>query len=78
MSHIIESDSKISYTPEEFASCFGKSKYWAYRQIRLGRVHPITGYGDMIIPHSELERILNDKSRYMGRKPSTNKQGGKL
>jgi hypothetical protein len=49
---------RATLTPEEFAAQFGKQKIWAYRQIYAGRVRAITGFGNMMIPRHELDRIL--------------------
>jgi len=50
---------RATLSPEEFAAQFGKQKIWAYRQIYAGRVKAITGFGNMMIPRTEVERILN-------------------
>jgi hypothetical protein len=50
---------RATLSPEEFAAQFGKQKIWAYRQIYAGRVKAITGFGNMMIPRTEVERIRN-------------------
>jgi hypothetical protein len=48
-----------AYSLEETAKIFGKHRSWAYRQLRLGRLKVIRGFGAMLVPASEIERILN-------------------
>lgn len=43
---------------EEFAAQFGRQKIWTYRQLYAGRIKAITGFGNLMIPRSELDRIL--------------------
>jgi hypothetical protein len=49
---------RVALSPEEFAAQFGKQKIWAYRQIYAGRVNAITGFGNLMIPRQEVDRIL--------------------
>jgi predicted DNA-binding transcriptional regulator AlpA len=44
---------------EETAAFFGKERSWAYRQVKAGRIKVITGYGAMLVPAAEIDRILN-------------------
>jgi hypothetical protein len=55
---LIRLSQRAALTPTEFAALFGKQKIWAYRQIYAGRVTAITGFGNMMIPRAELDRIL--------------------
>jgi hypothetical protein len=57
---------RATLSPEEFAAQFGKQKIWAYRQIYAGRVKAITGFGNMMIPRAEVERILNCSATFEG------------
>jgi hypothetical protein len=50
---------RCAYSLQETAAVFGKHRAWAYRQVRAGRIKTITGYGVMLVPASEIERILN-------------------
>jgi predicted DNA-binding transcriptional regulator AlpA len=50
---------KMTYTLEETAALFGKNRSWAYRQVSAGRLKVITGYGAMLVPKSEIQRILD-------------------
>ncbi|MEM6823015.1 MAG: hypothetical protein AAF558_13880 [Verrucomicrobiota bacterium] len=57
---------KVVITPEEFAALFGKSQTWGYRQLYAGKVKVITGYGRLMIPASEVERLLESAAPYEG------------
>jgi len=50
---------RAALSPEEFAAQFGKQKIWTYRQIYAGRIKAITGFGNTMIPRTEVERILS-------------------
>lgn len=64
-------DSKrVTFSPGEFADLFGKSQTWGYRQIYAGRVTAISEFGRLLIPASEVEKILATAERYDGRKAS--------
>ncbi|MGB8168935.1 MAG: hypothetical protein WCF18_15665 [Chthoniobacteraceae bacterium] len=59
---------RVSFSPGEFATLFGKSQTWGYRQIYAGKVKTIVEYGRLQIPASEVERILASAARYEGQK----------
>ena len=61
-------------TPEEFAAQFGRQKIWTYRQIYAARIKAITGFGNLVIPRSELDRIL--ESAVFDAIGATKQQGG--
>jgi hypothetical protein len=48
-----------AYSLQETAAFFGKERTWAYRQVKAGRMRAITGFGAMLVPAAEIERILN-------------------
>ncbi len=56
--------SRIAYTLEETAALFGKHRSWAYRQVKTKRLKVITGYGAILVPRSEIERILNSAGEF--------------
>lgn len=58
---------RVTFSPGEFAALFGKSQTWGYRQIYAGKVKAISEYGRILIPASEVERILASAGRYEGR-----------
>ena len=51
-------DKPIAYSPAKFAALFNHEQTWAYRLIYGGKVKVITEFGRMMIPASEVERIL--------------------
>lgn len=57
---------RVAYTPKEFAALFGKSQSWGYRQIYENKVKTITEYGRLLIPASQVERILKSAADYNG------------
>lgn len=59
---------RVAYSPGEFAALFGKSQTWGYRQIYAGKVKAITEHGRILVPASEVERILGSAGRYEGQK----------
>jgi len=59
-------EEKVTYTPAEFAALFGKSQSWAYRQLYAGKINGITEFGRVMIPASEVEKVLGTAGRYLG------------
>lgn len=47
-----------AYTPKQFAALFGRGETWGYRQLYAGRVKALQGLGRLLIPRSEVRRIL--------------------
>jgi Helix-turn-helix domain len=60
------SDLRLTYSPAEFAALFGRHQTWAYRQLYKGTVKAITRYGRIMIPRSEVDRLLNSAAEYGG------------
>ena len=58
---------RAGLSPSEFSQLFGKQKVWGYRQIYKGRVKTITDFGRILIPRSEVERILATAAPYDGK-----------
>ena len=58
---------RVVLTPTEFASMFGRHYSWAYRQIYAGKVKVLSKVGRMMIPRSEVDRLLQTKEAYSGR-----------
>jgi hypothetical protein len=58
---------RAGLSPSEFSQLFGKQKVWGYRQIYQGRVKTITDLGRILIPRSEVERILATAVPYNGK-----------
>ena len=59
---------KVVLTPTEFASLFGRHYTWAYRQIYAGKIKVISNIGRIMIPRSEVDRILQQTEIYSGKK----------
>lgn len=51
---------RAALTPAEFARLFGHDQSWGYRQIYAKKVRVITGYGRMMIPKGEVERLQKE------------------
>lgn len=65
---------RVAFSPGEFASLFGKSQTWGYRQIYAGKVKAITEHGRILIPAKEVERVLESAGIYNGKeKPKAQK-----
>jgi hypothetical protein len=71
------SPTRVAFSPAEFAALFGKSQTWGYRQIYAGKVRTITEYGRILIPTSEVERVLGTAGLYDGLKPRVAMPGKK-
>jgi predicted site-specific integrase-resolvase len=69
--HVLLSE-RIVVTPREFASLFGRHYTWAYRQIYAGNIKVISKLGRMMIPSSEVDRLLKQNSTYRVQKQATN------
>jgi hypothetical protein len=74
----VQSNNRAAYSPAEFAALFGRHATWGYRQLYSGRVTAITSMGRVLIPRSELERVLSLAEPYNPkRKPKTqNEEAG--
>ncbi len=72
----MDSTHRVAYSPGEFAELFGKSQTWGYRQIYAGKVKAITEHGRILIPATEVERLLESAGIYHGRVKSS--RDGKL
>gem|GEM_PF-1762231 len=69
---------RAAYSPKEFSSLFGKSQTWGYRQIYAGSVETITQFGRIMIPATEVERIIQTAEIYSGQKPKSKAAGRKV
>ena len=67
-------ENRVAYSPSEFAALFGKHPTWGYRQLYRGTVKAITQYGRIMIPRTEVDRLLSTAKEYAGQNrpnPST-------
>jgi hypothetical protein len=55
---------RLGYSPAEFAASCGRHPSWAYRLLYGGKVKALTNLGRILIPASELERILAAATLY--------------
>ena len=54
---------KLVLTPTEFASLLGRHYTWTYRQIYAGKVRVISNLGRIMIPRTEVDRLLQARRR---------------
>jgi predicted site-specific integrase-resolvase len=64
----VQPSERVVLTPTEFASIFGRHYTWAYRQIYAGKVKVISKLGRIMIPRSEVDRLLQTTETYNGKK----------
>jgi hypothetical protein len=65
---VIPLSEKVVLSPTEFSTLFGRHYTWGYWQIYAGKIKVITNLGRMMIPRSEVDRLLEDKEIYTGKK----------
>jgi hypothetical protein len=66
------STGRVAYSLAEFAALCGRHPSWAYRLLYGGKVRALTDLGRILIPASELERVLSCAASY-NPKPRTPK-----
>lgn len=54
-----EATNRAAYSPAEFAATCGRHPSWAYRLLYGGKIRAVTEFGRILIPASELERVLS-------------------
>jgi hypothetical protein len=62
---------RLGFSPTEFAGMFGKQAVWGYRQIYRGKVKAIQTLGRLIVPKSEIDRLLATAAPYNANETST-------
>jgi hypothetical protein len=65
--------SRAAYSPSEFAASFGKHPTWTYRLLYRGKIRAITELGRLLIPATELQRVLSLAEPY---NPQTKPKNG--
>jgi hypothetical protein len=55
---------RAAFSPREFAAACGRHPSWAYRLLYAQKVRAITELGRILIPVSELDRILASAEPY--------------
>jgi hypothetical protein len=68
-----KSTRRAAYSPAEFAASCGRHPSWCYRLLYRGKIRALTDLGHILIPASELERVLSNAAPYnpKPRKPKT-------
>tara|TARA_Y100000361_G_C11154782_1_gene343392 strand:+ start:1904 stop:2290 length:387 start_codon:yes stop_codon:yes gene_type:complete len=60
-----DKETQVAYTAEQFGKMFGKDGAWTRRQVNDGKLKAIRGWGEMIIPTSEMHRMLESARQYI-------------
>lgn len=55
---------RAAYSPSEFAALCGRHPTWAYRHLYSGKLKAMTLMGRILIPASELDRVLATADTY--------------
>lgn len=67
---------RAAYSPAEFAASCGRHPSWAYRLLYANKIRAVTELGRILIPATELERVLSLAQPYnpqpKGKLPSQN------
>jgi hypothetical protein len=72
-----QSTSRAAYSPAEFAATCGRHASWAYRLLYSGKIRAVTQLGRILIPASELERVLSLAQPYDPKpKPQSQSEDG--
>ena len=70
---------RAAYSPAEFAATCGRHPSWAYRLLYANKVRAVTELGRILIPASELERVLSLAEPYDPKpkpQPQSQSEGG--
>ena len=59
-------EGRLGFSVEEFSASFGHHHSWGYRQLYSGRVRKLDIDGRIIIPRSEIERLLSQTTLHGG------------
>ena len=59
MKYELAPTNRAALSPREFAASCGKHPSWAYRLLYANKIRAVTQLGRILIPASELERVLN-------------------
>ena len=55
---------RFAYSPAEFAAACGRHPSWAYRLLYGGKLNAITDTGRLLIPASEIEKLMGSAQPY--------------
>ena len=67
---------RAALSPREFAASCGKHPSWAYRLLYAGKIQAITQFGRILIPTSELQRVVGTAEPYNPHAKPQQKIGG--
>lgn len=62
--------SRAAFSPREFAAACGRHPSWAYRLLYAQKIQAVTDLGRILIPASELDRVLRAAEPYNPRPES--------
>jgi hypothetical protein len=72
-----QSTNRAALSPREFAATCGRHPSWAYRLLYAKKIRAVTELGRILIPASELERVLSLAQPYDPKpKPKSQTQSG--
>jgi hypothetical protein len=74
-----QSTNRAAYSPAEFAATCGRHPSWAYRLLYANKIQAVTELGRLLIPASELDRVLGLAVPYDPKpktKPRSQNKGG--
>ena len=77
MQNSLDQTKRLGYPPSEWARLNSRHPSWAYRQLYAGKVKAITSLGRILIPASEVERVMAEAKPYNPR-PRKRREGGAL
>ena len=55
---------RAAYSPSEFAAACGRHATYAYRLLYAGKIKAVSSLGRLLIPASELSRVMATAERY--------------
>lgn len=55
---------RLGYSPAQFARACGKHPSWGYRALYANKVKAVTNLGRILIPASEVERVMATAQPY--------------
>jgi hypothetical protein len=55
---------RVAFSPAEFSRLFGRHPSWGYRLLYKGKVKAVTDLGRVLIPATEVDRLLKTAGRY--------------
>ena len=59
---------RAAVTLNEFSALFGRQNTWGYRQMYAGRIKVLKDLGRILVPRSEVQRLMNEAGIYDGTK----------